>query len=209
MRTVISLLLCLLACMSASAGDKKKLPEGTPCVKVYMSNDSTCEGIISRYPLFTEDSALHVKRYNAGLFATGRKCKEQDIDSLVVWFAGYEDMKLKWVPLKGNYNYMGSIPDIPNHRMFMLCLYRGRNISAYVVYDRYYGNRVLYYGKGMTEAHAIFKFDAKLTDRRRKTLVEEFKRYPELVRYIDTMNAEDTKKNPIVLLRMIDQVWEE
>lgn len=195
--------------MPASAGDKKKLPEGTPCIKVYLSNDSTFEGIMPRYPLFTQDSVLYVKRYDAGLFSKNCKWKEQEIDSMVTWISGFEDMRLKWVPLKGNFNYIGSIPDMPNHRMFMACLFEGRNISAYLAYDRYYGNRVLYYGKGMTEAHAIFKFMAKLTEKRRKTLIEEFKRYPELVRYIETMNAEDTKKNPVVLLRMIDQVWEE
>ena len=58
----------------------------------------------------------------------------------------------------------------------------------------------------MSEAHALFKFNGKLTDKRRETLKQEFSEYPELVSFIDTMDAKDLKDNPLSLLEKVDAV---
>ena len=61
-------------------------------------------------------------------------------------------------------------------------------------------------GPGMSEAHALFKFPGKLTDKRRETLKQEFSEYPELVSFIDTMDAKDLKDNPLSFLEKVDAV---
>ena len=103
---------------------------------------------------------------------------------------------MTWVPLKVNESYAGDEAFVPDHRVFMMRLFQGKTVSAYLFFDLVLGQRVAYYRPGMSEAHALFKFNGKLTDKRRETLKQEFSEYPEMVSFIDTMDAKDLKDNP-------------
>ncbi len=43
-----------------------------------------------------------------------------------------------------------------------------------------------------------------MTDKRKQTLKEEFNAYPELVSYIEKMDAKELKEDPVSFLNMID-----
>lgn len=61
----------------------------------------------------------------------------------------------------------------------------------------------------MTEGHAIFKFNGTLTEKRRKTLKEEFKDYPIMTDFIDRMQKDDLKKNLMAFFIRLDEAMGE
>ncbi len=153
------------------------------------------------------DDFVAIKGYGTGLFAKKKKWAEAEVDSAVAWY-GDEDkaIHMTWVPLKVNESYAGDEAFVPDHRVFMMRLFQGKTVSAYLFFDLVLGQRVAYYRPGMSEAHALYKFNGKLTDKRRETLKQEFSEYPELVSFIDTMDAKDLKDNPLSLLEKVDAV---
>ena len=217
MRTLLLIGLSLF-CLGTQAQEKKHhYADNVVQARVYLSNDSVYDGFLmnptmhAHYinsPLFSStDDFVAIKGYGTGLFAKKKKWAEAEVDSAVTWF-GDEDkaMHMTWVPLKVNTSYAGDEAFALDHRVFMVRLFQGKSVSAYVFFDPVLGQRVAYYRPGMSEAHALFKFPGKLTDKRRETLKQEFSEYPELVSFIDTMDAKDLKDNPLSLLEKVDAV---
>ena len=217
MRTLLLIVLSLF-CLGTQAQEKKHhYADNVVQARVYLSNDSVYDGFLmnptmhARYinsPLFSStDDFVAIKGYGTGLFAKKKKWAEAEVDSAVTWF-GDEDkaIHMTWVPLKVNESYAGDEAFVPDHRVFMMRLFQGKTVSAYLFFDLVLGQRVAYYRPGMSEAHALFKFNGKLTDKRRGTLKQEFSEYPELVSFIDTMDAKDLKDNPLSLLEKVDAV---
>lgn len=217
MKALLLIILSLL-CLSTQAQEKKHhYANNVVQARVYLLNDSVYDGFLmnptmhAHYinsPLFSStDDFVAIKGYGTGLFAKKKKWAEAEVDSAVTWF-GDEDKALHttWVPLKVNESYAGDEAFVPDHRVFMVRLFQGKSVSAYVFFDTVLGQRVAYYRPGMSEAHAIFKFPGKLTDKRRETLKQEFSEYPELVSFIDTMDAKDLKDNPLSFLEKVDAV---
>ena len=216
MRTFLLILLSFL-CLSSQAQERKHhYSNNLVQARVYLSADSVCSGFLmnpamhAHYinsPLFSStDDFVAIKGYNTGLFAKNNKWNEADVDSVVTWFGDEEKaMHMTWLPLKVNLCYAGDSADIPGHRVFMMRLFQGKKVSTYMVFDAIRGQRVVYFVPGMTEAHVIYKAGGKLTDKRRQTLKAEFSAYPEVVSYIDTMNAKDLKADPVSFLKKIDE----
>jgi len=217
MRTLLLIVLSLF-CLGTQAQEKKHhYADNVVQARVYLSNDSVYDGLLmnptmhAHYinsPLFSStDDFVAIKGYGTGLFAKKKRWAEAEVDSAVTWF-GDEDkaIHMTWVPLKVNESYAGDEAFVPDHRVFMMRLFQGKTVSAYLFFDLVLGQRVAYYRPGMSEAHALFKFNGKLTDKRRETLKQEFSEYPELVSFIDTMDAKDLKDNPLSLLEKVDAV---
>ncbi len=217
MRALLLIVLSLF-CLGTQAQEKKHhYADNVVQARVYLSNDSVYDGFLmnptmhARYinsPLFSStDDFVAIKGYGTGLFAKKKKWAEAEVDSAVTWY-GDEDkaIHMTWVPLKVNESYAGDEAFVPDHRVFMMRLFQGKSVSAYLFFDLVLGQRVAYYRPGMSEAHALFKFNGKLTDKRRETLKQEFSEYPELVSFIDTMDAKDLKDNPLSLLEKVDAV---
>lgn len=217
MKALLLIILSLL-CLSTQAQEKKRhYADNVVQARVYLSNDSVYDGLLmnptmhAHYinsPLFSStDDFVAIKGYGTGLFANKKKWAEAEVDSAVAWY-GDEDkaIHMTWVPLKVNESYAGDEAFVPDHRVFMMRLFQGKTVSAYLFFDLVLGQRVAYYRPGMSEAHALFKFNGKLTDKRRETLKQEFSEYPELVSFIDTMDAKDLKDNPLSLLEKVDAV---
>lgn len=217
MRTLLLIVLSLF-CLGTQAQEKKRhYADNVVQARVYLSNDSVYDGFLmnptmhAHYinsPLFSStDDFVAIKGYGTGLFAKKKKWAEAEVDSAVTWF-GDEDkaIHMTWVPLKVNESYAGDEAFVPDHRVFMMRLFQGKTVSAYLFFDLVLGQRVAYYRPGMSEAHALFKFNGKLTDKRRETLKQEFSEYPELVSFIDTMDAKDLKDNPLSFLEKVDAV---
>lgn len=217
MRTLLLIVLSLF-CLGTQAQEKKRhYADNVVQARVYLSNDSVYDGFLmnptmhAHYinsPLFSStDDFVAIKGYGTGLFAKKKRWAEAEVDSAVTWF-GDEDkaIHMTWVPLKVNESYAGDEAFVPDHRVFMMRLFQGKTVSAYLFFDLVLGQRVAYYRPGMSEAHALFKFNGKLTDKRRETLKQEFSEYPELVSFIDTMDAKDLKDNPLSLLEKVDAV---
>lgn len=217
MRTLLLIVLSLF-CLGTQAQEKKRhYADNVVQARVYLSNDSVYDGFLmnptmhAHYinsPLFSStDDFVAIKGYGTGLFAKKKKWAEAEVDSAVTWF-GDEDkaIHMTWVPLKVNESYAGDEAFVPDHRVFMMRLFQGKTVSAYLFFDLVLGQRVAYYRPGMSEAHALYKFNGKLTDKRRETLKQEFSEYPELVSFIDTMDAKDLKDNPLSFLEKVDAV---
>lgn len=215
-----ALLLIILSCLclSTQAQEKKRhYADNVVQARVYLSNDSVYDGFLmnptmhAHYinsPLFSStDDFVAIKGYGTGLFAKKKKWAEAEVDSAVTWY-GDEDkaLHMTWVPLKVNERYAGDEAFVPDHRVFMMRLFQGKTVSAYLFFDLVLGQRVAYYRPGMSEAHALYKFNGKLTDKRRETLKQEFSEYPGLVSFIDTMDAKDLKDNPLPFLEKVDAV---
>ena len=197
MRTLLLIGLSLF-CLGTQAQEKKRhYADNVVQARVYLSNDSVYDGLLmnptmhAHYinsPLFSStDDFVAIKGYGTGLFAKKKKWAEAEVDS-------------------ANESYAGDEAFVPDHRVFMMRLFQGKTVSAYLFFDLVLGQRVAYYRPGMSEAHALFKFNGKLTDKRRETLKQEFSEYPELVSFIDTMDAKDLKDNPLSLLEKVDAV---
>ena len=189
MRTLLLIGLSLF-CLGTQAQEKKRhYADNVVQARVYLSNDSVYDGLLmnptmhAHYinsPLFSStDDFVAIKGYGTGLFAKKKKWAEAEVDV--------------------NESYAGDEAFVPDHRVFMMRLFQGKTVSAYLFFDLVLGQRVAYYRPGMSEAHALFKFNGKLTDKRRETLKQEFSEYPELVSFIDTMDAKDltTDNEPI------------
>ena len=217
MKALLLIILSLL-CLSTQAQEKKRhYADNVVQARVYLSNDSVYDGFLmnptmhAHYinsPLFSStDDFVAIKGYDSKLFSKSKKWNEAEVDSAITWFGDEEKaIHFTWVPLKVNLCYAGDSASIPDHRVFMVRLFQGKSVSAYVFFDPVLGQRVAYYRPGMSEAHALYKFNGKLTDNRRKTLKQEFCEYPELVSFIDTMDAKDLKDNPLSFLEKVDAV---
>lgn len=194
MRTIAIIILSLL-CAAAQAGDKKKKKSTNQvCAMVYLKDSTTHEGYIQNWFDTTTDE-VRLQDYDAKLFAKSKKWKEEQVDSVVTWVEDCPVIRITWVPLNAKLCYIGQEETPTGHRIFMAHIFKGRNVSAYLVEDRFVGNRVAYHAPWMDEAHVIFKENGNLTDRRRTTLLEEFRDYPTMVNFIKRMEKDDLKKN--------------
>lgn len=215
MRGLLLILLSFL-CLSTQAQEKKRhYSRNVIQARVYLSNDSVYDGFLmnptmhAHYinsPLFSStDDFVAIKGYDSKLFSKSKKWNEAEVDSAITWFGDEEKaIHFTWVPLKVNLCYAGDSASIPDHRVFMMRLFQGKSVSAYLFFDPILGERIAYYKPGMSEAHAIFKLEGKMTDKRKQTLKEEFNAYPELVSYIEKMDAKELKEDPVSFLNMID-----
>ncbi len=210
MRTILIIVMSLL-CLGAHAGDnsKKKPSKNLTCCKVYLKDGTVHEGYLDIW----FDNSIDIVRindYNAKMFSKSKKWNESLVDSVVTWPEAYPQFTLRWVPIKAKMFYIGQPHEVLTpYRIFMLQIFEGRNVSAYIVNNRVFGKRVVYYAPGMTEGHAIFKFDGTLTEKRRKTLKEEFKDYPIMTDFIDRMQKDDLKKNPMAFFIRLDEAMGE
>lgn len=165
MRTILIIVMSLL-CLGAHAGDnsKKKPSKNLTCCKVYLKDGTVHEGYLDIW----FDNSIDIVRindYNAKLFSKSKKWNESLVDSVVTWPEAYPQFTLRWVPIKAKMFYIGQPHEVLTpYRIFMLQIFEGRNVSAYIVNNRVFGKRVVYYAPGMTEGHAIFKFDGTLTE---------------------------------------------
>ena len=208
MRTIAIIIMCLL-CAAVQAGDKKKKKSTDgPCCRVYLKDGTTHEGYIQNWFDTTTDQ-VRLQDYDARLFAKSKKWKEELVDSVMTRIEDCPTIRITWVPLKAKLCYIGQEEVPSTHRIFMAHVFKGRNVSFFHVEDRYFGNRVAYYAPWMDEAHVIFKENGKLTDKRRATLLEEFRDYPTMVNFINRMEKDDLKKNFLAFFIRLDEAMGE
>ena len=105
-----------------------------------------------------------------------------------------------------NISYAGSAPSVPDHKVFVARVFQGRNVSAYMLWDAIFGERVAYKTNGMETAQAIYNPRKNLTSKQREALKTAFADYPELLSFVDTMDDKMVKENPLVLLKKMDEV---
>jgi hypothetical protein len=60
----------------------------------------------------------------------------------------------------------------------------------------------------MSYAKAYFNIEKKLSERRRKTMLEEFGSYPEMEKYIKELDKKSMKADPFAILEVLDSVIE-
>ena len=67
------------------------------------------------------------------------------------------------------------------------------------------GSRLLYLMDGMPYAKAFISRSGKLTEKRRKTLIDEFGKYPGMKDYIMGLDKKELEQDPLVILRKLDE----
>ena len=138
MRTLLLIVLSLF-CLGTQAQEKKHhYADNVVQARVYLSNDSVYDGLL----FSSTDDFVAIKGYGTGLFAKKKKWAEAEVDSAVTWF-GDEDkaLHMTWVPLKVNESYAGDEAFVPDHRVFMVRLFQGKSVSAYVFFAVRHLNR--------------------------------------------------------------------
>ena len=71
------------------------------------------------------------------------------------------------------------------------------------------GFRYLYKTTEMNVAHAYIGEKHRLTESRKQTIAEEFKKYPRFVNFINSLKVNSFKDNPPYILNQLDVIIEE
>lgn len=209
--------------VSFGQNEKKRKPvKDWMHVKVYLKNDSIAEGylhnsfdipgaFVSRNVHLPSSDAtfMRVNKMDKPIFfGKDEKYDNEEIDSLITWFDSYPEILIKWEPQLADFSYGHNTPKPKDHLVMLQVVYRGKNVTGYFIFNFPDGFKCLYKTKEMSFAKAFMNSEQKFSERRRKTLLEEFNEYPEMVDYINKLNKKDVKDDPFVVLKKFDEVLE-
>ena len=201
--TILILIMALLPMAVTAQQKKQRYVSNMMHTIVYLHGDSTGEGYLRNVPE-VYDEQLRLVPLNMKLFSKDQVYDINKIDSMKSWFDEEPYMITHWERAYVNMAFGNNTPMVSEHPALLMQVYDGKSIRAYLAYNRLVGMRVVYQSCAMDTAKALFNEGSRLTDKRKKTLSEEFAAYPQLVKYINNMEKDVLKTRPGLLLREID-----
>jgi hypothetical protein len=213
------LVLTILSSVSLSAKEEKNVKYWMHA-KLYLKNDSVVEGYLHNYFVVggymvsrtfhepcSNDSVMRINSFEK-LFGKDRKYSNNDIDSMITWKDAAPQYITKWEPQRAIFSYGNQEPITSDHPVMLKIAYQGKNVTGYIINHRMFGYKCLYKTKDMSYAKAYFNIEKKLSERRRKTMLEEFGNYPEMEKYIMELDKKSMKTDPFAILEVLDSVIE-
>ena len=143
------------------------------------------------------------------MFERSTKYRNQDIDSMTTWFDEHPEIKQKWEPQLADFAFGGKEPVVEDYPAMLLVVYEGKNVKGYLSHHPAFGFKYLFKMSDMPYAKAFLIVDQKFSERRRKTLLDTFYMYPEMEDYIKSLTKDAFNKDPLGILRKLDQVVNE
>ncbi len=199
-------LACLITLISVHASVAKEPDNGgSTAVKVFLK-DGTVGNYYCRNLGNYLDSILFLSTTN-NIFSLKKatKIRNSDVDSVVWSYAEKTEEKYTMVPIMVNIDYKDNPRTSPSYPSLVLKLFEGKNVSAYLAYDPWFGYRILYKTHDMERAKGLYKPNTKLKEKDRSRLMNEFGQYPEVVTYLKYVDANGWKINPLAFLKLLDE----
>lgn len=192
-------LMVLLSSLSLQAKDKKeKDPQlDLPKAVVYLKDGTTAEGFLENCEY--RDEVVRLKP-EARLYVKSKSYDIQQVDSVVSFSRKDKDARLLWLPVSMNLSYGNQSEKLLKHSALVLRIYHSAKMDAFMAFDDYAGDRILYKTPEMESAKSLHVLTEKLTDKRKKTLCEEFAAYPKFARFIQLLSKDALQKNPTLLI---------
>lgn len=202
------------------AQENKKEVKEWMHAKLYLKNNSIVEGYlvnsfaiggyaVTRYinEPCSSDSVMKLSDLK-GLIRKNEKYSNHDIDSMITWKDQDPQFRFKWEPQMVIFSYGNNDPIIEDHLIMLRVVYRGKNVTGYIINHLYFGYKCLYKTSEMSCAKAFLNVEHKFSEKRRKTLLEEFGSYPGMKEYIKGLDKKDVKDNPFAILEILDDAIE-
>ena len=219
-KIVLFVIASLMILSSASLFAKEKNVRSWMHAKLYLKNDSVVEGYLHNYFVVggymvsrtfhepcSNDSVMRINSFEK-LFGKDRKYSNNDIDSMITWKDAAPQYITKWEPQRAIFSYGNQEPITSDHLVMLKIAYQGKNVTGYIINHRMFGYKCLYKTKNMSYAKAYFNIEKKFSERRRKTMLEEFGSYPEMEKYIKELDKKSMKADPFAILEVLDSVIE-
>lgn len=185
-------------------------------VKVYLKNDSIVESYLhnsfgiggyggTRYihEPCSSDSVMKLNDMKKA-FSKDVKYNNREIDSMITWKDKYPQIQFKWEPQMSIFAYGSGDPIIEDYPVMLRVMYRGKHVTGYIINHFFFGYKCLYKTPDMKYAKTFINIEQKFSEKRRKTLLEEFGDYPEMEEYIKKLDKKAVKENPFAILEALD-----
>jgi len=210
----------LLACCYSALAQRSdgKLVKGRLHTLIYQKNGTTAEGYLQNnfsmggYPISYSyhipsaiDTVMRIKPDNK-MMEKSLKYRIQDIDSMSTWSDEQPKIKLTWEPKPVDFAFGGREPAIESHPAMLLLLYKGTHVKGYMSHHPAYGLKFLFLMSDMPFAKAFLIVGEKLSNRRRKTLLDTFYMYPGMEDYINSLSKDSIKDDPFCILKKLDEL---
>jgi len=210
----------LLACCYSALAQRSdgKLVKGRLHTVIYQKNGTTAEGYLQNsfsiggYPVSYSyhipsaiDTVMRIKPDNK-MMEKSLKYRVHDIDSMSTWLDELPEIKLTWEPKTVDFAFGGKEPAIEPHPSMLLLLYRGKHVKGYVAHHPGYGVKYLFLMGDMPYAKTFLVVGEKLSNRRRKTLLDTFYMYPGMEDYINSLSKDSIKDDPFCILKKLDEL---
>lgn len=211
----LSLFVYILILGNVSVSGQKKSTKDLFHTKVFLKNDSVAEGYLRNFlshpgvyyadQINSMDSTVRINHMDRFILRKNEKYNNRDIDSLITWYDETPNIKMKWIPIPANLAFGFNTPVIYHYPLLLCLMFKGNYVSGYLGFDPMLGSRLLYLMDGMPYAKAFISRSGKLTEKRRKTLIDEFGKYPGMKDYIMGLDKKELEQDPLVILRKLDE----
>lgn len=195
-----------------------KLVKGRLHTIIYQKNGTTAEGYLQNnfsvggYPISSSyhipsaiDTVMRIKPDNK-MMEKSQKYRTQDIDSMSTWFDELPEIKLTWEPCPVDFAFGGREPATESYPSMLLLLYKGKHVKGYMSHHPAFGFKFLFLMSDMPYAKAFLIVGEKLSNRRRKTLLDTFYMYPGMEDYINSLTKDSVKDDPFCILKKLDEL---
>ena len=220
MRKLLFISICCLfvgslAMAQETEGKKEKMVKGFLHTILYLKDGTTAEGYLQnstpgflyiRYRIPDACDSVMILRPDNKLFTKSRKFYNCDIDSMITWFDGHPKEIMKWEPQFVDFTFGSKVSGPSSYSSMLFLLYQGKYVKGYVSCHPFYGFKYLFKTDDMPYAKAFLKPNQKLSEKRKKTLLDTFYMYPDMEVYIKGLTKEDIKDDPFCILKKLDDI---
>ena len=211
---------CMLACGYPTLAQRSdgKIVKGRLHTVIYQKNGTTAEGYLqnnfsiggylishSYHIPSALDTVMRIKPDNK-MMEKSQKYRNQDIDSMSTWFDELPEIKLTWEPKPVDFAFGGREPATESYPSMLLLLYKGKHVKGYMSHHPAFGFKFLFLMSDMPYAKAFLIVGEKLSNRRRKTLLDTFYMYPGMEDYINSLTKDSVKDDPFCILKKLDEL---
>ena len=123
-----------------------------------------------------------------------------------VWLDELPEIKLTWEPCPVDFAFGGREPATESYPSMLLLLYKGKHVKGYMSHHPAFGFKFLFLMSDMPYAKAFLIVGEKLSNRRRKTLLDTFYMYPGMEDYINSLTKDSVKDDPFCILKKLDEL---
>ena len=185
---------------------KEKVVKDRWHAQIWLNDGTTDRGYMQELGRNVYDEYMYLSDLGSNrFFVKKRKYNTRNIDSMYVWIDTNPNQVIVAHSVPVNYAYGNSTPVVYGYPSMCFVIYTGRKVAIYQAWDRFFGDFFLYKTPKMTYAKALFRCDTKLSEKRRKTLCDEFKDYPTIQNYVRTIHKSKVKDDPFSFFKIIDE----
>lgn len=207
------IVIVLLGSFSMAQAQKQKKIYNRPHCKVFLKNGKVVDSYLmaGHNLIHRTDSAIKLSNNPNAFFPKTEKYYNEEVDSMLEWNDRNPEYILHYVPVKIRYSYTedSTAVDSLSYPVLAMRFYKGKNVEGFMIWDMLNGFRYLYKTTEMNVAHAYIGEKHRLTESRKQTMAEEFKKYPRFVNFINGLKVNSFKDNPPYILNQLDVIIEE